>query len=74
MNEAMEIEKAADLVVDLQPTVMFSFDGATTIAASGNSFAEGDLFTNTKKDDMSTFLNRHSANGDPSCHPSRTRG
>ena len=42
--------------VHLKLAVMFAFDGATTIAASGNSFAEGDLFSRTPKEMMNIFL------------------
>ena len=42
--------------VKMKATVMFSFDGATTIAGSGQSFAEGDLFTHTAREKMDEFL------------------
>ena len=42
--------------VMIQPTVMFAFDGATHIAASGESFACGDVFSETNKDGMNDFL------------------
>ena len=35
---------------------MFSFDGATTIAGSGQSFAEADLFTHKAREKMDEFL------------------
>ena len=42
--------------VVFEPTVMFAFDGATTMAGSGETFSKGDLFSETAKDDMNEFL------------------
>ena len=40
----------------MEPTVMFAFDGATMMAASGETFASGDIFTDTPKLSMGSFL------------------
>ena len=39
-----------------EPTVMFCFDGATTINGSGTSFKDGDLFTYTAQNEMNLLL------------------
>ena len=42
--------------IEFEPTPMFAFDGATNIAASGESFADGDFLSRTTKEEMNRFL------------------
>ena len=66
--------------VIIQPTVMFAFDGATHIAASGETFACGDVFSNTNKTGMNDFLRLepvkrggHMGNNRRTAHPGLQR-